>query len=101
MTSLSPETILAHELVGLHARVVEAENADLVGVSGRVVCETTNTLRVESAPGARVRVVPKAGATFEFALPEGQHAVVDGGKLVSRPARRTQDNAGGTTWHSA
>ena len=99
--TIAPETILAHELVGLSARVVDAPNDDLVGVAGRVVCETTNTLRIESAPGARVRVVPKAGTTFEFELPGDQHAVVDGDRLVSRPARRTQNNTGDTTWHSA
>ena len=96
----TPETILAHELVGLRVRVVEADNEDLVGIAGRVVCETTNTLRVEGDDG-RVRTAPKAGATFEFALPDGQHAVVEGRRLVARPARRTQHATGGTTWHSA
>ena len=96
----TPETVLAHELVGLPARVVEATNADLVGVSGRVVRETTNTLGIEGADG-RVRVVPKAGATFEFELPAGEFVVVSGRRLVARPARRTQRNTGGSTWHSA
>jgi len=107
VTSLSPETILVHELVGLQVRVVEATNADLVGVRGRVVEETTNTLRVESASDERVRVVPKAGATLEFELPpeggrtDGECVVVEGRRLVSRPARRTQHATGGKTWHSA
>ena len=98
---MTPETLLAHELVGLRVRVVEATNDDLVGLAGRVVGETTNTLRVEPAPGARVRVVPKAVATLEFELPSGEFVVVDGRRLVARPARRTQDTMGGTTWHSA
>ena len=106
----TPETLLAHELVGLRVRVVEAANGDLVGVAGRVVEETTNTLRIEgvgdgedasSDSDARVRTVPKAGATFEFELPRGEFAVVEGRRLVSRPARRTQNATGGTTWHSA
>ena len=96
----TPETILAHELVGLRVRVVEATNADLVGIEGRVVEETTNTLRIEGGD-ERVRTAPKAGTTFEFALPDGQHAVVEGRRLVARPARRTQHATGGTTWHSA
>lgn len=98
----TPETLLAHELVGLCVRVVEAANGDLVGVAGRVVEETTNTLRIEGAgDGERVRTVPKAGATFEFELPAGEFAVVEGRRLVSRPARRTQNATGGKTWHSA
>ena len=96
----TPETILAHELVGLRVRVVEADNEDLVGIAGRVVEETTNTLRIEGGD-ERVRTVPKSGATFEFALPGGQFAVVEGRRLVARPARRTQHATGGTTWHSA
>jgi len=100
MTSLSPRTILAHELVGLRVRVVEADNDALVGAAGRVVEETRNTLRVEGEDG-RVRTVPKAGTTLEFALPDGAHVVVDGRRLVARPARRTQTATGGSTWHSA
>ena len=96
----TPETVVAHELVGLRVRVVEATNADLVGVEGRVVEETTNTLRIEG-DDARVRTAPKAGATFEFVLPGGEHAVVEGRRLVARPARRTQHATGGKTWHSA
>ena len=104
----TPETILAHELVGLRVRVVEARNEDLVGVTGRVVEETTNTLRIEGedssegpTDGGRIRTVPKAGATFEFELPAGEYVTVEGRRLVSRPARRTKHATGGTTWHSA
>ena len=102
----TPETLLAHELVGLRVRVVEARNEDLVGVAGSVVEETTNTLRIEGedaseGPDGRVRTVPKAGATFEFELPAGEYATVEGRRLVSRPARRTQNATGGKTWHSA
>ena len=100
MTALTPETVIAHELVGLRVRVVEANNADLVGVTGRVVDETRNTLRIEGTDG-RVRAAPKAGATFEFALPGDGYAVVDGRRLVARPARRTKQATGGSTWHSA
>ena len=96
----TPETIVAHELVGLCVRVVEAGNEDLVGVSGRVVEETTNTLRIEGTDGT-VRTAPKAGATFEFELSAGEHVTVEGRRLVSRPARRTKDATGGKTWHSA
>ena len=96
----TPGTILAHELVGLRVRVVEADNDDLVGLAGRVVEETTNTLRIEGRD-ARVRTAPKAGATFEFALAGGAYVTVDGRRLVARPARRTKDATGGKTWHSA
>jgi ribonuclease P protein subunit POP4 len=79
---LTPETLPRHELNGLHARVVEAPNPDLVGIEGRVVIETANTLHLDSvlpegeradgegtdSGASRVRQVPKQGSTFEFAL---------------------------------
>ena len=95
---VAPETVARHELVGLSVRVVEADNPALVGIEGRVVDETTNTLRVEAAD--RVRTVPKAGATFAFELPDGARVRVDGARLVARPARRTE-TTGGSQWHSA
>lgn len=97
--TVTAETVLVHELIGLEVRVVAATNDDLVGVAGRVVDETTNTLRIEGTDG-RVRTAPKAGATFEFAL-DDDHVVVDGARLVARPARRTQQMTGDSTWHSA
>ncbi|MFB6353628.1 MAG: ribonuclease P protein component 1 [Halobacteriales archaeon] len=95
---LTPASLVRHELVGLSVRVVEADNPDLVGIEGRVVDETTNTLRVEGA--ARVRTVPKAGATFAFELPDGTRVRVEGDRLVARPARRTE-TTGGSQWQSA
>ena len=95
---VTPETVARHELVGLSVRVVEADNADLVGIEGRVVDETTHTLRVEAAE--RVRTVPKAGSTLAFELPDGARVTVDGDRLVARPARRTE-RTGGSQWHSA
>ncbi|MFB6122387.1 MAG: ribonuclease P protein component 1 [Haloferacaceae archaeon] len=127
---LTPETLPRHELVGLHARVVDATNPDLVGVGGRVVDETERTLSLED--GSRVRRVPKRGATLEFELDaptdeaaeagkasgtpselpsetpgvragqsggcEGEaYVTVDGARLLSRPALRTE-KAGDSTW---
>jgi ribonuclease P protein subunit POP4 len=125
--TLTPETLTRHELVGLHARVVESTNPDAVGISGRVVSETMRTLVLE---GDRVWRLPKQGTTFEFALPRTDEAAdaekasgtaselpsetasrtgqsegcegvayvtVDGARLLSRPALRTE-KAGVSTW---
>lgn len=117
--TLSPETLPRHELCGLSVRVVRASNPALVGTGGRVVRETRNTLVVAARVGARKRRVPKVGSVFEFELgpatlgtdeaaarrePAGTatdrstaertgaaHVTVDGGRLLSRPARRTED----------
>ncbi|MFC6940203.1 ribonuclease P protein component 1 [Salinirubellus sp. GCM10025818] len=90
---LAPETLVRHELAGLSVRVVDAAHEGYVGVEGRVVDETANTLLVEDDSG--VMQVQKAGATFEFALDDCEtgdvsYAVVEGERLVARPARRTE-----------
>ncbi|WP_276272517.1 ribonuclease P protein component 1 [Haloarcula litorea] len=92
---LTPETLPRHELVGLDVEVVAASSVDAVGISGRVVGETTRTLAVEGEH--RVWHVPKDTATFAFALPDGPTVRVDGDRLVARPARRTE-TAGDSQW---
>ena len=118
--ALTPETLVRHELVGLHVRVVESPDRSQVGIEGRVVSETTNTLLV--ATGTGEKRVPKAGRRFEFRLvdeaaadrktagtasepDEGgcssgegvAYVTVDGDKLLSRPAQRSE-NGVQTQW---
>ncbi|WP_340101260.1 ribonuclease P protein component 1 [Salinibaculum salinum] len=95
---LTPESLPRHELVGLDAEIVSADNEDLVGIAGEVVTETTKTLGIQRDD--RVSHVPKAGTTFEFAIPSGgghQVVTVDGDRLVARPARRTEQT-GDSKW---
>jgi ribonuclease P protein subunit POP4 len=109
----TPETLPRHELAGLQVRVADATHDGYVGIAGRVVDETRQTLLVEgSSPatgsGVGVRQVPKAAATFEFRLPADddapattqgadQFVTVAGERLVARPARRTE-HRGDSTW---
>ncbi|EMA18444.1 ribonuclease P protein component 1 [Haloarcula japonica] len=91
---LTPETLPRHELVGLDCEVVSASNPDVVGISGTVVMETTQMLTLEGAD--RVWHVPKDSATFAFDL-STETVLVDGDRLVARPARRTE-NTGDSLW---
>jgi ribonuclease P protein subunit POP4 len=88
---MNARTLPRHELAGLPVEVTESPNADLVGLGGVVVDETTNTLLVGTGDGTKQ--VPKAAATFRFTLEDGQRVVVDGARLVARPARRTETTA--------
>jgi len=96
---IAPGTIARHELVGLSVRVVDDAD-DRAGIAGEVVDETTNTLVIEThgQEAERTKTVPKAGARFAFDL-DGETVVVEGDRLVARPARRTE--TGENTWHSA
>ena len=91
---MTPESLVRHELAGLDVEVEASPNPDLVGIAGRVVDETTNTVLVATGDG--VKRVPKAETTFRFRLQEAD-VVVDGDQLVARPARRTESN-GGSLW---
>ena len=125
--SLTPETLPRHELNGLRIRVVESDDEGRVGLSGVVVVETANTLRVAVDGDDRVVTVPKPGSTFEFVITDDAAGVertpgtaselaetqpaadadragegvavvtVDGSRLLSRPARRTETN-GDSPW---
>ena len=88
--ALTPETLTRHELNGLSVRVVDAANPDLVGIAGRVVVETMQTLHIDD--GARVRQVPKRGVTLEFALTTGEPEFTDGRNPSANP--RTDEAAG-------
>ena len=92
---LTPETLPRHELTGLAVTVVDAVNTDLVGITGRVLRETTNTLIV--CEDEDTRQVPKRDARFRFRLPDGSTVDVDGDRLVAQPARRTEMR-GASSW---
>ena len=106
---MTPETLARHELAGLDVTVADAPNSDIVGISGRVRDETMKTLLVATGDG--VKQVPKAGTTFRFELDEreargaaddgsGQPprtVLVEGDRLLARPARRTETH-GASLW---
>jgi len=79
---ISPETIARHELVGLPVRAADADSDAHVGIAGRVLRETSNTLVVRTESGDKR--VPKSGTTFEFAV-------------VETPTVRTDEAADGAT----
>ncbi len=64
--TLTPTTLTRHELTGLPVRVADASNPDAVGIAGRVVSETTNTIVVGGA-----RLFAAAGSSSA----EGDEAV--------------------------
>jgi len=79
--AVTPRTLLKHELIGLDAEVVESTNKSLIGIKGKVMMETKNTLTIGS------KMVPKKGSVFVFAV-KGSRIKVDGEKLIARPEER-------------
>ena len=88
MSTIGPRNILRHELIGLEARVVESNNPGHIGIQGRVVDETRNTLTVSQ--GGRDKVIAKGNTIFHFRLPDGAVVEVEGRYLVGRPEDRVK-----------
>ncbi|CCJ36609.1 ribonuclease P protein component 1 [Methanoculleus bourgensis] len=83
---ISPRNVLRHELIGLDVLVARASNPGHVGVSGRIIDETRNTLVIRTERGEKR--IPKRFSVFRFRLPDGTTVDVDGSSLEMQPERR-------------
>jgi ribonuclease P protein subunit POP4 len=84
---ITPKNVIRHELIGLRAEVTESSNKFNVGISGKVVDETKNTLVIKTKKGEKK--IQKHQAKFMFMLNE-KKVVVDGSLLVARPEDRVK-----------
>ncbi|GAB4310372.1 MAG: ribonuclease P protein component 1 [Methanobacteriaceae archaeon] len=84
---ISPQNIFRHELIGLSVEITASSNSDLIGIKGKVVDETKNTLKIEKINGDEV-LIPKNVATFNFTLKGGDIVEIEGKILVARPEDR-------------
>ena len=83
-------------MIGLSVFVAGSTNRDLVGISGRIVDETRNTLLVETEHGTKR--IPKSNTSLIFTLPDGQRARVSGSILISQPENRINKKMQRTRW---
>ena len=83
---ISPQNVLRHELIGLDVLVARASNPGHVGVSGRIIDETRNTLVIQTGLGEKR--IPKRFSVFRLRLPDGTTVDVDGSSLETQPERR-------------
>ena len=85
---ISPENIMRHELIGLELTVADSTNKKIVGLHGKVVDESRQTLKIKIGKGEKT--VVKDQCVFSFCLPTGVCVRVDGKQLVSRPEDRVK-----------
>jgi ribonuclease P protein subunit POP4 len=83
---MSASNILFHELIGLQVTIVESSDKTLIGLSGEVVDETKQTLKIKLEQ--TVKIVPKANVTLKVSIPDGQSATIYGKKIMHRPEDR-------------
>jgi len=79
---ITPENLPRHELIGLKAEIVESTDESQIGISGEVLDETKNMLRIED------KQVQKETSTFRFTLPSGEKVKLDGKLIHERPEDR-------------
>jgi ribonuclease P protein subunit POP4 len=88
MTRIAYFNVTRHELIGLDARVSKSFNRQLVGLRGRIIDETRNTLVLER--DTREVTIPKDIVHLRLRLPKGETVELDGRTIVSRPEDRTK-----------
>ena len=84
--SVTPN-IVKHEFIDLVTRVVKSQNPNVVGITGKVVDETRNTLIILCKDGEK-RVIIKDIAVFEFVLSDGTVVEMDGKVIMGKPEDR-------------
>ena len=85
---ITSRNILQHEIIGLDAEITESRDMGLVGMSGRILDETRQTVTLLHK-NQRV-MVPKNVAVFQLVLPNGEIVQVHGVMLLGRPEDRVK-----------
>ena len=83
--TVSP-SVVQYEFIGLETTVVKSSNPDVVGLSGKVVDETRNTLTI--LQDNTEKVIVKGTSVFEFVLPDKTVVEIDGKVVLGRPEDR-------------
>jgi len=79
-------SIVQHEFIGLETKVIKSSNPHVVGITGRVVDETRNTLTI--LHNCERKVVIKDTTVFDFVMPDGTVVEMDGKVIMGRPEDR-------------
>ncbi|MFH1181864.1 MAG: ribonuclease P protein subunit [Candidatus Woesearchaeota archaeon] len=77
------------EIIGCEIMVVDALNKSLVGIRGKAIDETKNTITVETASG--IKKILKAQVKIELDA-GGKKIMIEGKSLAKRPEERIKVN---------
>jgi len=85
---IKKENILAHEIIGLFARVKKSGDKKKQGIEGKIVDETENTIILEVKDS--LKTIPKKEALLEIKLPDGKNIEIEGILFKSKPEDRVK-----------
>ncbi len=83
---ITPQNILRHELIGLRVTVEQSPNKYEKGISGIIIDETRNTLRITTGNG--IKCLEKQCKLLRVTLPDSVQVIIDGNALSVSPTRR-------------
>jgi ribonuclease P protein subunit POP4 len=78
--------VVQQELIGLNAKVVRSSHPGYVGIAGKVLDETRNTILILHKN--KKKIVIKNTAVFNFTMPDGTIVEIDGKAIIGRPEAR-------------
>jgi len=87
MPNYNDKNIVLHELIGLDVEVTGSADRSRIGIKGRVINETKNTLVIETGKGRKR--VPKLSSTFKFLFGKKRFRV-SGEEINFRPHERLE-----------
>jgi ribonuclease P protein subunit POP4 len=80
------ENLLWHEIIGLHAKILESSDSTLQGISGTIVFETKNTILIRKDSIVK-QVAKRAAKKFQLQTPSCA-CFISGSALIGRPEDR-------------
>ena len=83
---IKPENLVRHELIGLECEIEKSTNKEIIGLKGKVIDETRNTITLETEKGVKNFI--KDQCVFIFTMESGERVRIDGKLLVARPEDR-------------
>jgi len=82
---MKTKDILRHELIGLEIKVTDSENKDNIGISGKIIDETKETVVIEHEN--KKKSLFKKNIKFETKV-NNQTIIVNGKKLQNKSFKR-------------
>lgn len=84
---ITAANIHAHEVIGLHAKILESTNTALAGLAGTIVFETKNTFSIRT--GGATKMIPKSVAKKIEISAQNDACFISGSSMIARPEDRT------------
>ena len=79
------KNVAKNEFIGLPVKVHDAKNKSLIGIEGKIVDETKNTIKIKTKE--KTKTVMKKDVIIDVKI-EDKKIRINGEKLVGRPEER-------------